>query len=287
MRGTNHAISWGGFRLFFLASLLGLLSPAGRGEGYALGHTIKELQLKDGTVLEGFTVVSVSSTSVMARWNGGRGNIKLSLLPDDMSVAFAMLKSQEVVSPPDGEPGAGGPESANDSERMQPWVPSAVTGDIGPEDGRVREITGQIVVTVQGALDYKLAGVTVYVFGLKRFYALEKQVHAALKPTYDYFEILTKRAVAQRRVDDAAEYSRLSTTFHDSELSLFPLGPRAVTDAEGKFVLRHTLREPYVIVARANRHVGDEVEHYEWMIGSSKIGPNGKVLLSSNNMRLR
>jgi hypothetical protein len=65
------------------------------------------------------------------------------------------------------------------------------------------------------------------------------------------------------------------------------VGPRAVTDAEGRFELRHTLREPYVIVARASRHVGEDVEHYEWMINSNKIGPDGKILLSNNNMRLR
>jgi hypothetical protein len=287
MRGAKIEKTLGGFRLICVTALLCALCSAGYGEKYALGQTIKELRLRDGTVLEAFTVVSVSSSSVMAKWEGGRGNIKFSLLPDDMGVAFALLKRQEPTASTEGDQGDPGPEAAIEAERMQPWAPKAITGDIGPEDGRVREITGQIVVTTQGNVDCKLGAVTVYVFGLKRFYGLEAQVRAALKPTYDYFTSLHKRAMAQQRYDDAAEYSKLSVSFHDSELTLFPLGPRAVTDAEGRFVLRHTLREPYVIVARASRQVGEDVEHYEWMINSNKIGPDGKILLSNNNMRLR
>jgi len=285
MKGAKRAILVSAFRLIVLGSLLSLSCSVAFAESYALGKPISELQLKDGTVLHAFTVVSVSSSSVMAKWQGGRGNIKFSELPDAMSVAFAMLRRPDPSSTIDGEqPGS---EGASEGDRNQPPAPIAITGEIGPTDGRVRTIRGQVIVTAHEDVEYKLGDVTIYVFGLKRFYALEAQVHAALKPTYDYFTALHSRAMAQKRYDVAADYSKLSMSFYDSELTLFPTGPRAVTDAEGRFDLRHTLREPYVIVARASRHVGDDVEHYEWMILSTKLSPDGKVLLSNSNMRLR
>ncbi len=49
-----------------------------------IGKTIPELKLKDERVLKNVFVVGHTTSSIVARWDGGRGTIPFSLLPDEL-----------------------------------------------------------------------------------------------------------------------------------------------------------------------------------------------------------
>lgn len=96
---------------------------------------------------------------------------------------------------------------------------------------------------------------------------------------------MAKRASAKFQAPLVKLYMNEDMSVIDSELTLLPQGPRTETDADGNFELHHTIREPFIIVPRAKREVGHEVEHYQWAVPSAKIGADGKLLLSNSNMQ--
>ena len=61
-----------------------VVCPAVWAGQYAKGKLIPEVQLKNGTVLHDVTVVAVGSSSVVAKWDGGKGAIAFSQLPPEM-----------------------------------------------------------------------------------------------------------------------------------------------------------------------------------------------------------
>ncbi len=71
-----------------MASCL-VVCPAVWAGQYAKGKLIPEVQLKNGTVLHDVTVVAVGSTSVVAKWDGGKGAIPFSQLPPEMRSELA------------------------------------------------------------------------------------------------------------------------------------------------------------------------------------------------------
>lgn len=103
--------------------LLGLiLSCAG-----ALGApvTFADLTLKDGTVLHNVTIVGFGSTTVMAKWDGGRGTIRIDNLPEGIAPAAGAPKPAPTRPPaaapaaPPVDVDAGTPASARNFET--PW----------------------------------------------------------------------------------------------------------------------------------------------------------------------
>lgn len=279
-------------RAFIILFVVGLFCSAGYAASYAIGRLIPELHLKDGTVLHSATVVSVGSTGVMAKWDGGRGNIKFSILPDDALAVFAKVPLPP--PPPDNrsadEKDWAKEQAERDAVLQQPEptlppTPRKVKGDIGKTDGPPKVIHGQVFVTTKGGVNYKLGVVTVYVYGNNEFVDLYAKVRAEIKPTLDYYTTMAKRALANYQTPMVKLYMNDGYSVIDSELTLLPEGPRTETDGDGNFELRHTIREPFVIVAKATRVVGDDVERYQWAVPSSKIGADGKLLLSNSNMQ--
>ncbi|MEO6873490.1 MAG: hypothetical protein ABI222_01575, partial [Opitutaceae bacterium] len=67
---------------------------------YARGQLIPEVKLKNGTVLHDVTVVAVGSTTVTAKWAGGRGSLALAQLPPDMRAALTPAASSQAASAP-------------------------------------------------------------------------------------------------------------------------------------------------------------------------------------------
>lgn len=285
-------------RAFVWLAIFQTLSSVGFAANFSIGKIIPELRLKDGSVLHSLTVVSVSSTGVMAKWEGGRGTIKFAQLPEDARGDFEKL----VPSPNRNESAVWAEQQATrnaqwakeDAEReallkqpepTRPPPPQGVTGNIGRSDGPPKVIRGQIFITTKGGVNYKLGAVTVYVYGNNEFVDLYAKVRAEIKPTLDYYTTMAKRASAKFQAPVARLYLNEGLAVIDSELTLLPQGPRTETDADGNFELRHTVREPFIIVARAKRQVGDDVEHYAWTIPSSKIEANGRLLLSNSNMQ--
>ena len=66
---------------------LGFLELHGVGAEIVLNQRYPEVVLRDGRVLKDVTFVALGAETAMARWEGGMGTIKLSLLPDELSGA--------------------------------------------------------------------------------------------------------------------------------------------------------------------------------------------------------
>lgn len=66
---------------------LGFLALHGVGAEIVLNQRYPEVVLRDGRVLKDVTFVALGAETAMARWEGGMGTIKLSLLPDELSGA--------------------------------------------------------------------------------------------------------------------------------------------------------------------------------------------------------
>jgi hypothetical protein len=57
-----------------------------------------------------------------------------------------------------------------------------------------------------------------------------------------------------------------------------------VTDAEGRFRLKHRVAPPYVVVAHASRRVDGEIENYRWAVVSDLIDAPESLVLFNDNM---
>ncbi|MEO6876587.1 MAG: hypothetical protein ABI222_17365 [Opitutaceae bacterium] len=91
-----------------------------------LHQVIPEVRLKDGTVLHAVTFVSVGSSSVTGKWEGGRGSIPLAQLSDELHAEIAAL------APPKTVPAA---TTSNASRVASPAIatPSSPAPAVDPE----------------------------------------------------------------------------------------------------------------------------------------------------------
>ncbi len=87
------------FRVLLFASGCAILCPAGRAAPLAKGQLLPELRLKNGTTLHEVTVVAVGSTTVIAKWTGGQGSIRLALLPDELRAGLAPAAPERAAAP--------------------------------------------------------------------------------------------------------------------------------------------------------------------------------------------
>ena len=77
----------------------GLFALTGHAAEYVRGKLIPELRLKNGTVLHDVTVTSVGSSTVMARWDGGRGSLLLTQVPDEMRTDLTPVVAAKPPAP--------------------------------------------------------------------------------------------------------------------------------------------------------------------------------------------
>jgi hypothetical protein len=175
-------------------------------------------------------------------------------------------------------------EALSAPEPKQPEMPARLVGNIGPEDRNEKVIRGQCFVTTRGGVNYKLGAVTVRVVGSKELKEFEGEAVKALEPTLDYFSVMAKRAQGNNNFELATIYLNQSSLTLNYVYKIFPIGPQSQTDADGNFEIRHKLREPFVVVASAHRVIGSKTEFYRWVVPSSEIGSDGRILLSNVNM---
>jgi len=104
-------------------ALLGLPAHAAQ---YLRGQLIPEIKLKNGTVLHDVTVTAVGSTTVMARWDGGRGSIPLQQLPAEIStdLVAAAGAAKPAFPAPAGQPG--GPPALFDPAWASAELPTEI-----------------------------------------------------------------------------------------------------------------------------------------------------------------
>lgn len=109
-----------------LALLAGLLSAAllaqDKSSPINLGDPLSTVVLKDGRTLHAVKIVGFGSTTVMARWEGGRGTIAYDMLPDEVRKA-AELSRPAPQEPPAPEKD----EKAVAERRPEAQTPSELT----------------------------------------------------------------------------------------------------------------------------------------------------------------
>ena len=257
-----------------------LLVPLVSGaESLSKGQTLPELRLKNGTVLHHVKIVAVDPSSIMAKWDEGRGNIPAASLPDE--IRRALPKSSAT-----GDTKAGGKTAAAAIGRdpAKPPDPVPLRGEVGDERGPAQTITGQIVVTAQDGSLVKLAGVRIYAFGQKAFGDLNNKYYTQVNALFEYYQTMTHRRSAQHDFAAADVFLEKMESLFDQDLTYFPKGPRTESNAEGEFQLNHSFRGPFIVTARASRDVAGKTERYRWVINSSDI-VGGRLLLSIDNLR--
>ncbi|MDB6167833.1 MAG: hypothetical protein JWM88_697 [Verrucomicrobia bacterium] len=255
-----------------MVSLVLLATAASGAERLAKGQVFPELRLKNGQVLHQVTVVSVGSDYVMARWDEGRGNLPLSVFPFEADA-------------PRTRGGGRSAKPANPSpEPAKPANPAPVRGSIGDETGPRKTILGRVEISGPDGAALRLPGVRIYAFGLKEFNDLNEKYYAQANPLFEYYQTMVHRKSTAHEITAANALLEQMEALFDQDLTYLPKGPRTETDPDGEFKLEHTLKEPYVVTARALRYVGDKTERYRWVVKSTDI-VGSQVLLSSDNLK--
>jgi hypothetical protein len=95
--------------VFFLLGCIQLLVAS---DSYRVGQPIPEVRLKDGRVLSDLTIVSFTAETVMAKWKGGGGTIRFSLLPDDIQDSTKKFRVQRCTYTAQTPANAVAPKSA-------------------------------------------------------------------------------------------------------------------------------------------------------------------------------
>ena len=92
----------GELRALLTGLAIALGAQAGEAAQFQLQRPIPELRLKNGTVLHSVTFVSVGASSITGKWDGGRGSIAMTLLPDEVRtdlVPATVAKSVDAPMP--------------------------------------------------------------------------------------------------------------------------------------------------------------------------------------------
>ena len=136
------------------------------------------------------------------------------------------------------------------------------------------ELSGQVFISTNGGESVKLGGVDVSIYSKKDF---DEQLAWANR----YPDMHTKAVFA----DGTLESALLALSLRAHEWYLFrPAKYRTQTDADGKFVLRHCVSIPFVVVACAERDVGGDTEYFKWAVSSDELIGPGRLLLTNGNL---
>jgi hypothetical protein len=170
-------------RGFVLAVVSPLLVVIARAAPYARGQLIPELQLRDGTVLHAVTVTAVGSSSVLAKWDGGRGSLPLALLPDDVRVDL----TRTVGKTPPAQEGPGAPVSLPESLEL-PVEIKLTNGFVMRQSRVVRWQSDAVVVQYQGGtVPVRFANIVPeqrVIFETRLAEELSRQIRDDARPTH-------------------------------------------------------------------------------------------------------
>ena len=190
----------------------------------------------------------------MAKWEGGRGTISYSDLPKEM---------RESLDPSFG--------ARKRSEEVPPQ-PAAPDFELAFERGAKTTISGQVFVTTRGAQNIKLGGVTVALYSEKNMRNFSQWLVTEGRRRKDYYIDHN-----QPELVAYADYERWSW---------LPRSPyRAMTDADGRYVLTHDVTGEFYVVATGTRLLSDKTEYYVWVVPSATIPPSGELFLNNANLR--
>jgi len=166
-----------------------------------------------------------------------------------------------------------------------PPMPEKLTGPVGKMDGPKQIIHGQCFIVTKGGTNIKLALVQVRIVSAELIDGMEREIQGRYSPRLEYWEKLAKEAGNRQSYEFAQIYLGIASDELVALPSFLPSGPHAKTDADGKFELTHTMQQPFVVVAFAQRKVGEDTERYSWRVPSSQIDEDGTLMLSNDNLR--
>jgi len=274
-----------------VALVVCLTCSAAFGELPDVYGVVPELQLRDGRILQNVKFAAFGASTVMAKWDGGRGTIKYADLPEEYQKAMYPLRPQ--ASP----------------EQPRNLIPVLAFAH-GPE----RTLNGQVFIATNGGANVKLGGVIVEIFSkpdFDQFVAWRKasgltEAHLHLDRKNNLLnDAGSQLSVAgsdagsedmNARIDGAnASEQQAVHEFKLYHAALFdswdhlPQSPFASkTDADGKFRIVHDVKPPFVIFARGSRFVGgdtEDTEYYVWSVSSEAIPESGEIILDNSNKR--
>lgn len=254
-------------KTLFVTLLFGLLLSTAFGSDVNIHAVVPEVHLKDGTVLQNVKFVSYAATSVMAKWDGGRGTIPYAQLPVEMQEAM-----KEYIPEPSAP------------------IPTSISVEPDPAPGPLLRITGQVFVVTKGGENFKLGLVEVGLYPAEAFKKYKAEMTAIMAPKENELKVQRSALMAIDGYDPArmAKITMLMNQTLEHYYSRWDLLPSpsvtTKTDAEGHFVLSHTLPGQYVVFARAKRRVGKQTEMYVWAVESAMIADPSNAFLSNDNL---
>jgi|GEM_PF-2602330 hypothetical protein len=130
----------------------GVGAVAAQGAHYVRGRQIPEVRLRNGAVLRDVTVVAVGATTIIARWEGGKGTILLTQLPDEMR---ADLAPAEVKPPPAVAPAPGVAAVPLDPKLATAELPTEIkltNGFVMHKSRVTRWDTNAVLISYQGGI---------------------------------------------------------------------------------------------------------------------------------------
>jgi hypothetical protein len=248
----------------------------------ASGQTFKQLTLKNGQTITEVVVLGYGSTSIMAKWAGGRGQLPYNELPDDLR---ATLEARKPAPEPKPAPIRLGEPSIND-DPPAPILKGPIYSTPDPKPATAKRVAGQVFVTTKAGNNYKLGAVRVAVYPAKTVSEYTDWAFQEGRARVKHFDKLSDDHSRQKNYNLALRYAQMASKEARSLHEYLPIAQaETMTDADGRFSLEHRVAEPYYIVAVAQRQVGDEVEHYEWFVRSDLFPKSGDLLLHNGNMQ--
>jgi hypothetical protein len=242
---------------------------------------LPELRLASGTVLKMATVRGYSEKAALVKHAGGAATVAYPDFPAEYQDLLASRRRAFSASAAATGEDAGGNPLAEVSYDFSP-APA-----LPPASEASAEVTlaGEVFVETHDAGSVKLAGVRVSVYGRAEYRKQAEWYFAqpweASRAHTRNAELLTKAgdpAAAMRHFLAATEIAALGWQL------IAPAQYSTLTDAEGRFTLKHRLTEPYFVVAQASRVVEGETEHYRWVMLSEHISDPRRVLLFNDTM---
>jgi hypothetical protein len=209
-----------------------------------LNDPIAELRLKDGRTLKNVVLVSFATTTVMARWDGGRGTIAHELFPEAYQETLTAMRPKQKISTAPALRAT--PPQTKSSQTSQAAVPTDPIPN-PPGANNVRRIVGEVFIGggESQSTRVKFAAVPVVAYPLtEALSALDTNVTPTLPP---------------------------------------PIAS-AETDSEGRFELDVPADAKFLLIVKGKHRAlrGGRITEWEWRIPDSDINGN-RVMLHDKN----
>jgi hypothetical protein len=228
-----------------------------------LDKPIDELRLTDGTVLHHVKIMSYASSSIMAKWDEGRGTIPNAALPPELLAAVEKRQPARESPATAAARLAANQARAQEQARRRTEQAARHEAELAAKATAVRKISGQMFIATQGGTTVKLGAVSVYA--------------------------LTGEQKEQLEHDFNMNQAPISMPSDEKLFACWPtpaaVAAQATTDADGRYDLELPGDGNYWLYAKSERFIGHRTELYVWLVAAPTVNsPGGANLDSTNNV---